>query len=496
MRLPLLSVMMLATCFSSGPPKEFNARSAIVSAFAQDPAVDPKAEYEKRKKEAEGSVEKLWKLYDWCGAYGMKSESRSALRAILKIDTEDKKAHELLGHVAFEGKWYDSDKKLEEFKKKQLEAQAKASGKVVYKGVIVDPADVPLLEKGMTKDASGKWVDTETQKKIAEGYVRQDLTWIPPAEAENIAKGLWKCGDKWMTLEEANEYHSEVEHWWTIANERFVLYSTCPRKLSMSALEQCERAYRDLMRTYGKTPAAAVPVILLNSRNQYSAFARGETDFQPVEASGLSSIHGAFMADALAQFLTTGQTLPGVAYWDASNPKEEKYGQMYLRHAAGQSFAEALDQSPKALAKLAKGEGSNSYAELFWSEKQIPRWFRFGAAAYAERYVVNTTVAAGGNPNELREWSITNITNKGGLDPLDRILKLEIDVSNSDSGKLINEAGLLVAFALDGKCVEVQTKLGAFKDAVKNNKDIAKAGQALADEIKTNEAKLRTWANL
>ena len=62
MRLPLLSVMMLATCFSSGPPKEFNARSAIVSAFAQDPAVDPKAEYEKRKKEAEGSVALLHRL--------------------------------------------------------------------------------------------------------------------------------------------------------------------------------------------------------------------------------------------------------------------------------------------------------------------------------------------------------------------------------------------------------------------------------------------------
>jgi hypothetical protein len=123
-------------------------------------------------------------------------------------------------------------------------------------------------------------------------------------------------------------------------------------------------------------------------------------------------------------------------------------------------------------------------------------WFRYGAAAYAERYLPNTTVAAGGNPNESREWSVTNITNKGGLDPLDRIFKFEIDVDNPNSPKLINEAGLMVAFALDGKCVEVQAKLGALKDAIKNNKEIPKAAQALAEEIKKNEAKLRAFAAL
>ncbi|HTF89161.1 MAG TPA: hypothetical protein VK843_12180 [Planctomycetota bacterium] len=494
MHAQLLSFLLVAPFLLSQAVGETRTAERV-SATIQDPAGDPKAEYEKRKAEAQGSVEKLWKLYDWCEVSGLKSESRSTLRAILKIDTDDKKAHELLGHVSFEGKWYDNQKKLDEFKKKQLEEQAKASGKVVYKGAIVDPADVPFLEKGMTKDAAGKWVDTETQKKIAEGWVRQDLNWIPPAEAENIAKGLWKCGDKWLSVEEADKYHSEVARWWTLANERFILYSTCPRKTTEAAMEQCEHAYRDLMRTYGKTPTVAVPVVLLKSREQYSSFARGEAGYDAVEASGLSSVHGAFMADALVQFLSTGQTLPGVAYWDASNDKEGGYGPMYLRHAAGQSFGEAIDQSPKSLVKLAKGDTAG-YADGFWKEKQIPMWFRFGAAAYAERYVVNTTVAAKGNPNELREWSVTNITNKGGLDPIDRILAFEIGVGNDNSGKLINESGLLVAFALDGKCVDVQTKLGALKDAIKNNKDIPKAAQALADEIKKNEAKLRIWANL
>jgi len=499
MHAQIVSCIVLAAFLPCGVNATAAARASTPIDYLQDPPVDNKAEYEKRKKEAGEDVEKLWKLHEWCEAYGLKSEARSTLRAVLKVDPADKKAHELLGHVFFDDKWFDSAKKVDEYKKKQLEAQAKATGKVIFKGELVDPADVPFLTKGMTKDASGKWVDTETQKKIAEGWVRQDQTWIPPAEAENIAKGLWKCGDKWLTTEEADKFHADVAHWWTVSNERFVVYSTCPRKNVEAALEQCERAYRELMRTYGKTPEAALPVIVLKSKEQYDSFATGDEGIQPVEVGpnpevAPSSLHGAFLADALVLFANLGQTFPGVTYWDSSSEASTNFSRMFTRHAAGQSYAEALDPSPKALAKLLKGEGANSYSEQFWKEKQLPQWFRYGAAAYAERYLLNSMVSAGGNPNELREWSVTNITNKGGLDSLDRIFKF--DVTPESSGKLINESGLLVAFALDGKCVEVQAKLGALKEAIKTNKEIPKAAQALADEIKKNEPKLRVWAKL
>jgi hypothetical protein len=308
---------------------------------------------------------------------------------------------------------------------------------------------------------------------------------------------LWKCGEKWLSLEDANRYHSEVGRWWIIANERFIIYSTCDRKHTELALEHCERAYRDLMRVFGKTPAQAVPVIVLNSTDQYGMFARAELGNQQPEVRGMSSAHGSFMAESYIEFLGSGQTLPGVAYWDASNEAGARFGEMFVRHAAGQSFAEALDPSPKAVAKLLKAEGINSFGEAFWNEKQIPAWFRYGAAVYAERYALDSTVAVGGNQAYRREWSVTNITNKGGLDPLDRIFKFEVSVDKLDAAmKLYNEAGLLVAFALDGKCAEVQAKLGALKEAIKTNKDISKAGLALAEEIKKNEAKLRTFAGL
>ena len=88
------------------------------------------------------------------------------------------------------------------------------------------------------------------------------------------------------------------------------------------------------------------------------------------------------------------------------------------------------------------------------------------------------------------------ITNKGGLDPLDKIFSFEIGVDNQNSGKLLNEAGLLIAFVLDGKCPEVLAKLGALKEAIKTNKEVSKAALALAEEIKKNEAKLRQFAQL
>jgi hypothetical protein len=200
MHVPTLSILALFVVFPQTLRAQAHTGAALVTGFSalQNPPGDAKAEYEKRKKEAEGNSELLWKLHEWCEAYGMKNEARSTLRAILKLEPGDRKAHELLGHVEHEGKWHDNAKKLEEYKAKQLEAEAKATGKAIYKGELVDPADLEFLQKGMVKDASGKWIDAEMQKKIAEGWVRQDLTWVPPAEAENIAKGLWKCGEKWF----------------------------------------------------------------------------------------------------------------------------------------------------------------------------------------------------------------------------------------------------------------------------------------------------------
>jgi hypothetical protein len=111
--------------------------------------------------------------------------------------------------------------------------------------------------------------------------------------------------------------------------------------------------------------------------------------------------------------------------------------------------------------------------------------------------MVDTTVGVGGDANWRRTWSVGNIAGKGGLDPLDKIFACKLTVDDpTGSGKLINECGLLVAFVLDGKCTPVVNKHAAFKDALRTGKDIPKAATALAEEIKKNEDKLRTFAGL
>lgn len=454
---------------------------------------DRKAEYEKRLAAAEGSGEKLWKLYEWCSANSLDKDGRNVLRKIVKLDETDRRAHELLGEVEYDGKWFPNEKKVEEYKKKKLEEEAKKSGKVIYKGALVDPADVPFLQKGLTKTEDGRWIDAEEQKKLAEGWVKQDFTWIPPTEISNLEKSLWKCEDKWLSEADANKFHAELDKWWKIPSDHFVLYTTCDRSLAMTARDEAERAFREVNRVFGKTPTSPVAMLMLRSGGQYSEFA-GE---RQTELRGFSSLHGASIAEIWPEPLTAGMTSAGFCYWDASNQKDNAFGPMFVRHAAAQSLIEALDPSPKTLGDIVAQKQVPAIDTAWWNEKKLPQWLRYGACAYAERYMLDAFIKAGGDPAWMRKWSIENIANKGGIDPLDAILSLPLTLEDtSKSGKLINQAGLIVSFILDGKCTPVVQAHQAFKDAFKNGKDLKPSVKALEDALRKNEAELRKFAGI
>jgi hypothetical protein len=498
-QLPIAMIVLVALARSAP-----SISISMMGAFPAQPTYraqdgDHRAEYEKRRKEAGDDIAKLWSLYDWCDAYGMQREAKQCLRAIVRLDEGNRKAHELLGDVYFDGKWFTSAKKLEEYKRQKTEAEAKKTGKVLFKDQWVDPADVPYLEKGLVKAADGRWVDPVELQRTQEGWVRQDLTWIPPDEIPQIEKGLWKCGEAWLPLEEANRYHAELGQWWSVPGEHFIAYSTGTRELTEKSLLEAERAFKDLVRIFGRAPGRKVPLLVLNSREQYSRFAQAE-EGAPVELQGFSSLHGAFLAEIWREPIDAGSASAGVAYWDASNAAGNSFGPTFVRHAAGLSFAEELDPSPKSLQSLRSGGGGGVTANGFWSEKLLPAWFRYGAAAYVERYLFDTT--PGNEPMGLRNWSIANIANKGGLDPVTRIFAFELSLDDlTGSSKLINEAGLLVAFILDGKCAPVIEKHQAFKAAFnsssgKDPKEIAKAARALEEEIKKREGELRKFAGL
>lgn len=481
--------------------------AAVPAATTQAPSAPPiarpaalqedlKAEFEKRHTEAQGDVKKLWEVADWCATNALDKERRTCLRDILKLDDTDQKAHEGLGHILHDGKWFTSEEKLATYKKKEEEKAAKEQGLVPYKDGWARPEDVPFLDQGLVKTKDGRWVDAEDLKHIEEGWRLQDLTWIPPAEFDKLDQGLWKCGDEWKSLEEADAYHAVIGRWWRLPGTYFHLYTTLPRKVAEQALVEVDRTVTDLERIYGVSPTEPMLVVVLRSGDQYNEFAGGTDQWPGTDSQGWSSIYGAFFADGLIDRETRTWMGCGAGYWDFTSDAGTSFGKLFARYAAGQSFAEFADPSPKAIAKFKASTQAEFNVEAFYTEKKVPAWFRFGAASYVGRYFVDAYAGTGGDPLWARKWSIENIARRGGLDTLATIFEMNIDPKNPNSDKLMSEAGLLIAFMLDGDCAPVKTEHAAVKAALKAGQDPAQAFKALQVALEQNVDKLRTFANL
>lgn len=462
------------------------------------------AEYDKRKNEAGKDLAKLWKLYEWCVAEKRDKDAKATLKAILKVDANHKEANVASGHVFLDGKWFTSQKKADEYKKAKEEEEKKAQGLVSYKGEWVPAEDVPFLERGLVRDDRGNWISADEAKKLAEGWSRQDLDWIDPKEADKVAAGLWKCGAEWLPLDKANEYHNAIGDWWRIPGDKFTFYSTIDRDtLTKRVAETAGYAYADLEGFFGMKPKLAPIVVLLRDAEQYGSYAAGsEEDERPsAEIEGLSSIHHAFYADIAFEAPTDPRSTylgAGVGYWDAAAKDGDKWGVHSVRHAAAQSWLEAIDPSLKWIDKLRKDGKVDPRG--FWEEKRLPRWYRYGAASYAERYFADPTVKQGGDKQWARKWSVGNIASKGGLRQLKQIFDFKLDASmGGDGAKLLNEAGLLVAFIQDGGSTPVQEKNKAFLEAFragKEKKALDPLARALEAEISKQEAALKAWAGL
>lgn len=490
-------ILLLTLCLQSELPTFEVPRPASAASAAED----PKEEYKRRRDEAGEDVAKLWELYEWCEAFGLDKEGRSCLRAIIKEDKDHEQARKALGHIYYDGQWFTTQKKLDAYKKKEEKRRAEEEGLVKYEGEWVKAEDLPFLKKGMVRNEDGEWIDAEQAKREAEGWIQQDLTWVPPSDKEKIDQGLWKCDDKWLPLEEANKFHSKLNSWWTIPTDYFVVYTTCDRDVAMKAADEMARAFRELSRIYGSSPADKIPVVVMRSQAQYSQLAGGiNGQRNPTESHGLSSIHYAYFADVLfvqGERDSIEWLRSGVGFWDPSAENGDAFGPHSVRHAAGQSFAEAMDPSPKTVAKF-DAEGPTSIEiDDFYDEKNVPEWFRSGAVTYAERYFVDNLVRAGGNANWAREWSIQNILNKGGLRSVSDIIDGRLTSDNvDDSAKLLNERGLLIAFMIDGDNVDVKQAHGAVKAALKKGENGKAEFKALAKALEKAEGELRKFAGI
>ncbi|HJO27703.1 MAG TPA: hypothetical protein QF730_10700 [Planctomycetota bacterium] len=483
-------LMVLWALGPGGAPEGELGEARVASADWQDMG----DEYEERKAAAGKDVDKLWELYLWCEARSLAKEAKSTLWRIVRADDEHRQAHELLGHQYYDGRWFTSEKKLSKYKRVEGERRAKEEGLVKWKDEWVKPEDVEFLKRGLVKDELGEWVSKQDLERAQAGWTKQDAEWVSPEDEAKVEAGLWKCGNTWKKLDEANTYHGLINQWWRIPGDVVDVTSTCARETALEALGLCEKAMRNMAQVFGQRPASKPQVLVLKDKEQYQMFAAGNeaARLPAADMLGLSSIHYSFFAETWFNVHTGAYQGTGATYWDTSNDDDKAYGVHSVRHAAGLAYMQRLDPSPKWEAKAAQDPlKAAADIEAFWQEKRLPRWLWYGGAAYAERYYK----AAADDPWWARKWSIGNILGRGGLRPVAKLLECELAADRAeDSGRMINELGLVISFMVDGDCEPVKAQHAKFKEAIASGEKYSQAASELGAVLLAHEKELRAHA--
>ncbi len=468
-----------------------------------DAAPGDEAEFEQRLGAAGSDVAKLWEVHSWCESTQREREDARVLRAIVRLDPEHEGARAALGHVRSAGQWFTSAESLERFRQRQDPETAEARGLVEYKSLWMHRDERALAVKGWVKDQeTGLWLTPADRKRLAEGWIRQDLDWIAPEEAPRADEGLWWVDGEWLALPRAEDRHASVECMWRIPGAEVLLYSTADREVSLRARHEMERALVDLRRVFGAEPVLPLRVGLLCDEEQYDRFAFGDPDGRrpPAHAGRLHVVHSAFFAES---WFTRVEGQPefmgmGICYGDRHVPNGDLYGVHAARLAAGLSYVDALDPSPKAVRKAltaGRGDPGADHHAAYQAEKELPAWLRWGGAVYAERYFEDTAVGPDGDRWWARKWSLENLQSRGGMRELDAVLAFQLDPDDrEDSLKLLLEAGLVVAFIVDGGCAPVAAEHAALKKALASGGLDARHLTALTEAVTAHEEELRAFA--
>lgn len=442
-------------------------------------------------KTAGANVAKLLQFArDWT-AQKRPDAARTAWKRVIEIEPGNTEARAGLNHQLYDGKWFEGHTTLFDYKRAEDERMAK-QGLARLRDGWVPLADAPFLRLSWTRDEQGAWQHPlakvrrqRDREALAKGCQLQDLEWVDPADFTKWQQGLWKCGDQWLDTAAANTWHADAARPWYVASEHFVISSTVERERVEWCKWYADQTWPELVRLFGITPGSRPSAIDLlgekgdkpefvvwRSLAQYNQFANSGS-----EVEGFSSLHYAFFADALADDTVKPPAWAalGTGFWDNSTPVLDAFGQHSIRHAAALSFVEAIDPSWKALGDAAMGAQAKSTA-AFWAEKRIPRWLRYGAASYVERYFLDSKVGDGGNARWSRDWALQQLRKAGGLRDPAKVFEFKLTLTDvPGSTQLIHEAGLVTAFMLDGGDSRVQKTHHAFRDALAGSGSTAAA---------------------
>ncbi|MFT4537822.1 MAG: hypothetical protein ACI841_000096 [Planctomycetota bacterium] len=467
-----MSIVLTALLAFSHPGPALVAHVPVSSMrLAQD-------EFKDRHAAASNDIGKLWALHAWCLTNSRTSEARKLAKQIIRLDGEHKGAREALSHVWYDGNWFTSPTALARHRRAEDQRKLENEGLVrIGEDRWVPESDAPFHRMGWQLDeASGKFISPGEvfrreldAKQAAQGMMRYDMGWIAPAEQEFIDAGLWKCGDQWLSIEEANAYHaSGMLPWEAVTPEgRFIIVSNCTRKGVENAARWADGAAGVLDRIFDARPTEQKFVTVLSNLAQYNEIAGGGTPKDNVpgmDSSGWASLHYAFLAELY--FNADPQVMDyngmGFCYYAEEDEVLARHGLHAVRYAAALSYMEAIDPSWETISYMMSDGLDAKRASLadFWAEKRIPLWLRFGAASCAARYFFDPSID---DEDAIIDWALDNLRKLGGLRPLEELFDFAPSTDDAESSrKWLREVGVPICYILNGGNPKVKSALRAF----------------------------------
>jgi len=416
---------------------------------------------------------RLGALAEGWAAAGNAEAAQAAWRAVLAIDSGDEAAHRGLGHRFEDGRWFESYAALSAHRREEARARLVERGEVRLDASWVALADWPFLRMGWERHGL-RWVhplearrlEREERLAAAGAQFQGDRTWVPAEEVGRWSEGLWRVGEDWLTKDAANARHASLDDPWVLPSAHFTLFTTLDRDSGEWVKRWADRVHDDLARLLGCAPADRPEVLVVDSIAAYNAVAGGDpaTGRPAGEGTGWSSMHYAFFAESRFEPGATPAWWRGlgVAYWDVDDPGLAPYGQHAVRHAAAQSFLDAVDPSWEVIG-AAVHDGIPFTPAAFWGQKKLPLWLRYGAAAYVERWFLDEEAE---DPWWARRWAQANLAAAGGPRPVAELLRATPDGADPAAGaRWVQETGALVSFLLDGGEPELQRALVAYRAA-------------------------------
>lgn len=513
----MLTPILLA--LAASPSAAFpTAASPTAGALPARPsALTSQSGFSERYAAAKNDVAALWELYEWCvtpdagsGAEGgTPSQTEKVLRRVLRLEPDHLRAHKALGHVREDGRWFESERALERFRRVSSVEDAKAKGFVRYRREYVHPDAVARLRKGLRFDRNyGMWLGTRDRRRLGGGWRLMDEEWIHPDEAGRLDEGLWRVDGEWVALARAEAFHAKIDRRWVIPGPWVRMHTTVPRAVAKRAMVEMEDAIEDLQRLFAVEPLWPLDVMIADSEEQYDRVAVGDPQGRraPTHAAGIYVVYSGFYAESWIERPAKGDPTfsgMGVSYWNENVEFGDLFGVHNARYALGLSYVNGIDPSPnaveRALEAAKEGEIAKDHVAAFHREKRLPMWLRYGAAVYVERFFADRDAAKDRDAWWPRTWSLDNLRTLGGLEAIETVLDMPLDPTDLElCRRLLIESGLLVAYILDGNSTTAKGAHLEFKEALASRdvERIDAAIELLERVLVAERTKILAFANL